>query len=164
MSCRPWASRGWREVGAGRHDHLPRQDHTPIRGGRRRPHRNPSVPPWIPFSCFGPHVTGELADGWIGNSFFPENADVFFAPIREAAAEAGRAADEVELTVAVGLEFTDDVEAAGRRQADGYAFTVLNWAGMVKVDLSKWPKIQAFQARVAARPGVQKALKAEGLA
>jgi glutathione S-transferase len=48
--------------------------------------------------------------------------------------------------------------------ADGYAFTVLNWAGMVKFDLSKWPKIQAFQARVAARPGVQKALKAEGLA
>ena len=48
--------------------------------------------------------------------------------------------------------------------ADGYAFTVLNWAGMVKVDLSKWPRIQAFQQRVAARPGVQKALKAEGLA
>ena len=67
-------------------------------------------------------LTGELADGWIGNSFFPESADVFFAPIREAAAKAGRA-DALDLTVAVGLEFTDDVEAAGRRHADGYAFT-----------------------------------------
>ncbi len=68
-------------------------------------------------------LTGELADGWIGNSFFPESADVFFAPIREAAAKAGRDADALDLTVAVGLEFTDDVEAAGRRHADGYAFT-----------------------------------------
>jgi alkanesulfonate monooxygenase SsuD/methylene tetrahydromethanopterin reductase-like flavin-dependent oxidoreductase (luciferase family) len=68
-------------------------------------------------------LTGELADGWIGNSFFPESADVFFAPIREAAANAGRDADAVDLTVAVGLEFTDDVDAAARRHADGYAFT-----------------------------------------
>ena len=29
----------------------------------------------------------------------------------------------MELTVSVGLEFTDDVEAAGRRHAEGYAFT-----------------------------------------
>ncbi len=27
-------------------------------------------------------MTGELADGWIGNSFFPETADVFLDPIR----------------------------------------------------------------------------------
>jgi F420-dependent oxidoreductase-like protein len=68
-------------------------------------------------------LTGELADGWIGNSFFPETADVFFDPIREGAARAGRSLDELELTVAVGLEFTDDLDAAARRHADGYAFT-----------------------------------------
>jgi F420-dependent oxidoreductase-like protein len=68
-------------------------------------------------------LTGELADGWIGNSFFPETADVFFDPIRQGAAKAGRAIDSVDLTVAVGLEFTDDVDAAARRHADGYAFT-----------------------------------------
>ena len=31
--------------------------------------------------------------------------------------------DDLDLTVAVGLEFTEDVEAAGRRHSEGYAFT-----------------------------------------
>jgi glutathione S-transferase len=47
--------------------------------------------------------------------------------------------------------------------ADAYLFTVVNWTNFVKVDLSKWPALVAFQARVAARPKVQEALKAEGL-
>ncbi len=48
--------------------------------------------------------------------------------------------------------------------ADAYLFTVLGWAPIIKLDLSAWPHVQAFQARVAARPAVQRALKAEGLA
>ena len=48
--------------------------------------------------------------------------------------------------------------------ADAYLFVVLNWSGLHKVDLSPWPALQRFQARVGARPGVQAALKAEGLA
>jgi glutathione S-transferase len=47
--------------------------------------------------------------------------------------------------------------------ADAYLFTVLNWAPMVKFDLGKWPVLQEYQKRVAARPKVQEALKAEGL-
>jgi glutathione S-transferase len=47
--------------------------------------------------------------------------------------------------------------------ADAYLFTVLNWAPMLKVDLAPWPALVAFQARVAARPGVQRALREEGL-
>lgn len=47
--------------------------------------------------------------------------------------------------------------------ADAYLFTVTNWAGYVKLDLSGFPNIQAFQKRVAARPAVQKAMKEEGL-
>ena len=47
--------------------------------------------------------------------------------------------------------------------ADAYLFTVTNWAGFVKLDLSEFPKLQAFQKRVAARPAVQAAMKAEGL-
>jgi glutathione S-transferase len=47
--------------------------------------------------------------------------------------------------------------------ADAYLFTVTNWAGHVKLDLSQFANLQAFQRRVAARPAVQAAMKAEGL-
>jgi glutathione S-transferase len=47
--------------------------------------------------------------------------------------------------------------------ADGYLFTVLNWTTHVKIDLSKWPVLAEFQARIAQRPKVQEAMKAEGL-
>ena len=47
--------------------------------------------------------------------------------------------------------------------ADAYLFTILNWAGPSKFDLSKWPALIAYHKRVGARPKVQEALKAEGL-
>ena len=47
--------------------------------------------------------------------------------------------------------------------ADGYLFTTLNWTNFVGFEMSKWPVLQAYMARVAARPKVQEALKAEGL-
>jgi glutathione S-transferase len=46
---------------------------------------------------------------------------------------------------------------------DAYLFTVTNWAGPLKVDLSGFPNVQAYQKRVAARPAVQASLVAEGL-
>jgi len=48
--------------------------------------------------------------------------------------------------------------------ADGYLFTVLNWCQWVGIDLAKWPVLQGFMGRVDARPKVQEALKAVGLA
>ena len=47
--------------------------------------------------------------------------------------------------------------------ADAYLFTILNWAGPSKFDLSKWPAITDYYKRVGQRPKVQEALKAEGL-
>ena len=47
--------------------------------------------------------------------------------------------------------------------ADAYLFTMLNWAPMLKFDLAPWPALQAFLARVAARPAVHAVLVAEGL-
>lgn len=47
--------------------------------------------------------------------------------------------------------------------ADGYLFTVLNWTKNLKIDLSVYPNISAFMKRMAARPAVQEAMKAEGL-
>lgn len=47
--------------------------------------------------------------------------------------------------------------------ADAYLFTVSNWAKYVGLDLSPYANVTAFMGRVAARPKVQQALKAEGL-
>jgi len=47
--------------------------------------------------------------------------------------------------------------------ADAYLFTVLGWADRVGVSLAEWPVLGDYRARVAARPAVQQALRAEGL-
>ena len=47
--------------------------------------------------------------------------------------------------------------------ADAYAFTIVNWSNIHKIDLSPYPNLAAFQKRVASRPAVQEALRTEGL-
>lgn len=47
--------------------------------------------------------------------------------------------------------------------ADAYLFTVTSWANHLKLDLSAFPNLLAFQKRVGERPAVQAALRAEGL-
>ena len=47
--------------------------------------------------------------------------------------------------------------------ADAYLFTVTNWSKGIGHDLSAFPKLVALRERVAARPAVQAAMKAEGL-
>ena len=47
--------------------------------------------------------------------------------------------------------------------ADAYLFTVSRWCGFVGVDIAGLAHLQAYLARVAARPAVQAAMKAEGL-
>jgi len=47
--------------------------------------------------------------------------------------------------------------------ADAYLFVVLGWTKFTGPDLARWPVLQDYVARVAARPRVQEALKAEGL-
>ncbi len=47
--------------------------------------------------------------------------------------------------------------------ADAYLFVVANWSNHASFDLSPFPRIKEYQARIAARPAVQAAMKAEGL-
>jgi glutathione S-transferase len=47
--------------------------------------------------------------------------------------------------------------------ADAYLYTVLNWSGAAKVDLSGFHHVKAYVTRVGLRPSVQQALRAEGL-
>src|SRR5258708_35186338 len=69
-------------------------------------------------------LTGELADGWIGNAFVPEQAPAFLDHLRAGAARAGRTLDGLELVIPAAVEFPDDVEEAARRHPRGYAFTI----------------------------------------
>ncbi|HEY1244439.1 MAG TPA: glutathione transferase GstA [Hyphomicrobiaceae bacterium] len=48
--------------------------------------------------------------------------------------------------------------------ADAYLFTISNWASRTGVDLAPCPNLLAYRKRVGARPAVQAALQAEGLA
>jgi len=47
--------------------------------------------------------------------------------------------------------------------ADAYLFTILNWSHGLKVDLSPFPALVAYQERVRALPSVQRAMTEEGL-
>ncbi len=69
-------------------------------------------------------LTGELADGWIGNAFIPEHASVFLQHLSSGAAGAGRTLADLELVIPVAVELTEDVEEAAGRHARGYAFTI----------------------------------------
>ncbi|GAA1428161.1 LLM class flavin-dependent oxidoreductase [Mycobacterium cookii] len=99
------------------------------RGAALRPLVRPThVPVYV--AAMGPQnlrLTGEAADGWLGNAFIPEAAEVFFEPLREGAQRAGRTLDDLDLVAPVAVEFHDDqasADAAARRHADGYAFTI----------------------------------------
>jgi F420-dependent oxidoreductase-like protein len=98
-------------------------------GAALRPMIRPNhVPVYI--AAMGPEnlrLTGELADGWLGNAFMPEAREVFFGPMAEGAARAGRTVADLDLVAPVAVEFYGDERAATdaiRRHADGYAFTI----------------------------------------
>jgi alkanesulfonate monooxygenase SsuD/methylene tetrahydromethanopterin reductase-like flavin-dependent oxidoreductase (luciferase family) len=69
-------------------------------------------------------VTGELADGWIGNAFVPEHSHAFLDHLSAGATRAGRTLADLDLVIPVAVEFTDDVDEAAKRHARGYAFTI----------------------------------------
>jgi len=72
--------------------------------------------------------------------------------------------------VASRLRFVDQ-ELAGKQYlmgdhftvADAYLYTVSRWSKPMAIDLSGYPNLTAFMARVEARPAVQEALKLEKL-
>jgi len=100
----------------------------PLPGGRGRALRTSAPTGAVPIyvASLAPRsleMTGELCDGWVGGSFVPESAEAFLAHLRAGAERAGRRLDDLDLQVAVSVEFGDDVDAIARRHARGYAFT-----------------------------------------
>jgi F420-dependent oxidoreductase-like protein len=104
----------------------------PLPDGPGRALRSPLPPTPVPIyvAALGPRnleLTGELADGWIGNTFMPEHAHVFLDRLSAGTARAGRQLADLDLVIPVAVEFTEDAdaaEAAARRHADGYAYTI----------------------------------------
>ena len=61
------------------------------------------------------------------------------------------------------LEGKDYLLGSDFSVADAYLFTVTNWTKFVGIDISSLANLTAYMARVAARPAVPEAMKAEGL-
>ncbi len=119
-----------RTVAAGRRlSHRGRVYELPLPGGQGKAIQSmlPATPVPIYVASLGPRnleLTGELADGWIGNTFMPEHADVFLDRLQAGAARADRSLADLDLVIPVAVEITDDVDDAVRRHARGYAFTI----------------------------------------
>lgn len=101
----------------------------PLPEGQGKPIRSMLAPVDVPIfiAALGPRnlaLTGEIADGWIGTAFMPEQAGAFFEHLEAGASQAGRSLHDLDLMVPAAVEFTDDPDAAARRHADGYAFTI----------------------------------------
>jgi len=101
----------------------------PLAGGPGRPLRSMLGPVPVPIyiAALGPRnleLTGELADGWIGNAFMPEHAEVFLDRIAAGAERGRRKLADLDLVIPVAVEITDDADEAASRHARGYAFTI----------------------------------------
>jgi F420-dependent oxidoreductase-like protein len=121
-----------RKVAAGEKlEHHGRVYEVPLPGGPGRPIRSLLAPAPVPvyIAALGPRnlaLTGEIADGWIGNAFLPERADAFLPFLEQGVATAGggRTLADLDRLIPVAVEFTDDVDEAAARHARGYAFTI----------------------------------------
>src|SRR5712692_3697019 len=86
----------------------------------------PDIPIYL--ATLGPkslELTGELASGWLGTSFIPEHASLFFDSIAAGAQRAGRSLADLDLQVAAGVvAFSDDVERLIPPRKPGLAFTL----------------------------------------
>ena len=86
----------------------------------------PNLPIYL--ATLGPkslELTGELADGWLGTSFIPEHAAMFFEPIAAGARKVDRSLADIDLQVSAGVvSFSDNVERLIAPRKPGLAFTL----------------------------------------
>ena len=102
----------------------------PKPGGEGKPIRL-SQPPQadlpIYLATLGPkamEMTGELANGWLGTSFMPEQADIFLEPLLRGLAKSGRTLADIDVQVGGSLEIDDDVERLIEARRPAMAFTL----------------------------------------
>ena len=108
----------------GKHYVLPRP------GGEGKPIRlsqppQPDLPIYL--ATLGPKVmelTGEVARGWLGTSFIPEQADIFLEPLRKGLQTSGRTMADIDIQVGGSFEIDDDVEKLINARRPAMAFTL----------------------------------------
>lgn len=101
------------------------------------------------------YISTELHKGF-SPLFKPTTPEDYKVVVRE---ELGRKFDQVQ-----GMLAGKDFLLGGRfTVADAYLFTVTGWAPLVGLEPGRWPDLQAWRAKIAARPAVQRALQEEGL-
>jgi len=100
-------------------------------------------------------ITSEIHKGFspLFKPVMPQEAKTLFVE------QLGQRFDVVERRLAQG----DYLMGERFTIADAYLFVTTNWAGYLGISLERWPAINAFRDRVAARPAVQAAMAAEGL-
>ena len=126
-------------------DHAPASGLAPAAGTMER-YR---VMEWLNF------ITSELHKSFspLFNPAMPQEAkEIFAAKLKERFAY-----------VDARLEGNDYLMGKQFSVADAYLFTMTNWAAGVGVDITGFKNVEAFRARMLARPAVQDAMKAEGL-
>ena len=126
-------------------DHAPASGLAPAAGTMAR-YR---VMEWLNF------ITSELHKGFspLFNPKMPQEAkEIFAARLKDKFAWVDRQ-----------LEGQDYLTGASFCVADAYLFTMLQWAEGMGIDTSAMKNLEAYKARVAARPAVKEALQSEGL-
>ena len=102
----------------------------PLPGGEGKALRSAARPqPDIPIylATLSPRsleMTGEIADGWLGTSFMPEHARVFFDHLEAGAVRAGRSLSQLDLQAGGVVAFSDDVERLIPPRKPGLAFSL----------------------------------------
>lgn len=106
----------------------------------------------------------QSALNFIGTELHKNFSPLFDPSTVDAAKDAARARLDLRLTQ-LQESMSDQPFMLGDQFtiADAYLFVCLNWSGLVGYDLSKFDKLTAYVARVALRPSVQAAMRAEGL-
>jgi alkanesulfonate monooxygenase SsuD/methylene tetrahydromethanopterin reductase-like flavin-dependent oxidoreductase (luciferase family) len=107
----------------GRHFELP------LPGGEGKALRLavPPAPVPIYLAALAPkslELTGERADGWLGTSFVPEQAEAALQHLRAGAQRAGRSLADLDLQAGGDVAFSDDVDALVRARKPRLAFTL----------------------------------------
>jgi F420-dependent oxidoreductase-like protein len=102
----------------------------PLPGGEGKALRTNATPqPNIPvyLATLSPRsleMTGEIADGWLGTSFMPDHARVFFDHIEAGARRAGRSLGSMDLQAGGHVAFGDDLPRLIAPRKRGLAFTL----------------------------------------